>query len=94
MAVDFSEFTQKTSAQSTDYIVGYDVNASGGEKKYTVSTLANAVSSIISPITTTNAAIRFNNFLSPAAAEAKCEKLKFEKVQHTHCQHFLGRLTF
>jgi hypothetical protein len=49
MAVDFSEFSQKTAAVSTDYLVGYDQNASGGEKKFTLSTIANAVSGIIAP---------------------------------------------
>jgi hypothetical protein len=47
-SVDFSDFDTKTTAQPTDFIVGYDLNASGGEKKYTVSTLANAVSSVAS----------------------------------------------
>jgi len=49
MAVDFSQFSQKTSAVSTDYLVGYDQNESGGEKKFTLSTIANAVSGIIAP---------------------------------------------
>jgi hypothetical protein len=49
MAVDFSQFTVKTSALTTDYLVGYDQNASGGEKKFTLSTIANAVSGIIAP---------------------------------------------
>jgi hypothetical protein len=49
MAVDFSQFTPKTTAISTDYLVGYDQNASGGEKKFTLSTIANAVSGIIAP---------------------------------------------
>jgi len=47
MAVDFSQFSQKTSAVSTDYLVGYDQNESGGEKKFTLSTIANAVSGIM-----------------------------------------------
>jgi hypothetical protein len=49
MAVDFSQFSQKTAAVSTDYLVGYDQNTSGGEKKFTLSTIANAVSGIIAP---------------------------------------------
>jgi hypothetical protein len=49
MAVDFSQFTVKTSALTTDYLVGYDQNESGGEKKFTLSTIANAVSGIIAP---------------------------------------------
>lgn len=47
MAVDFSNFTQKTKALSTDFVVGYDANVSKGEKKYTLSTIANAVSGIM-----------------------------------------------
>jgi hypothetical protein len=47
MAKDFSQFSQKTSALATDYLVGYDLNESLGEKKFTISTIANAVSGIM-----------------------------------------------
>ena len=50
MAINFDSFTEGTTStiQSNDYVVGFDTAVPGGERKYTVSTLANAVSGVAS----------------------------------------------
>lgn len=50
MAINFDSFTLGTTQtiQSDDYVVGFDTAVPGGERKWTISTLANAVSSITS----------------------------------------------
>ena len=49
MAINFNSFTEGTTSniQSNDYVVGFDNTSPGGERKWTVSTLANAVSGIM-----------------------------------------------
>jgi len=47
MAVDFTDFTTSGSFASDNYLVGYDVDASGGEKKWKYSTLLKSVSADI-----------------------------------------------
>lgn len=49
MAINFDSFTEGTTStiQSNDYVVGFDTAVPGGERKWTVSTLANAVSGLI-----------------------------------------------
>jgi microcystin-dependent protein len=51
MPVNFNTFTEATTTtiQSNDYVVGFDNTSPNGERKYLVSTLANAVSGIIAP---------------------------------------------
>ena len=51
MAINFDSFTEGTisTIQSNDYVVGFDTAVPGGERKFTVSTIANAVSGIITP---------------------------------------------
>jgi hypothetical protein len=51
MAINFDSFTEGTTSniQSNDYVVGFDTAVPGGERKFRVSTLANAVSGIITP---------------------------------------------
>jgi len=48
MAINFNSFTEGTTSniQSNDYVVGFDNTNPGGERKWTVSTIANAVSGI------------------------------------------------
>jgi len=45
MAINFNSFTEGTisNIQSNDYVVGFDNTSPGGERKWTVSTIANAV---------------------------------------------------
>jgi hypothetical protein len=45
MAINFNSFTEGTTSniQSNDYVVGFDNTSPGGERKWTVSTIANAV---------------------------------------------------
>jgi hypothetical protein len=49
MAINFNSFTEGTTSniQSNDYVVGFDNTSPGGERKWTVSTIANAVSGIM-----------------------------------------------
>jgi len=50
MGKNFTEFSEKTTGLvGTDFVVGYDQITSGGEKKYTLSTISKAVSSLITP---------------------------------------------
>jgi hypothetical protein len=49
MAVDFTDFTTSGNFSSDNYLVGYDVDASGGEKKWKYSTLLSSVTSNFSP---------------------------------------------
>jgi hypothetical protein len=44
MPSTFEDFATGTSAQQNDWIVGYDTAVLGGERKWTVNTLAKAVS--------------------------------------------------
>ncbi len=50
MAINFDSFTEGTTStiQSNDYLVGFDTAVPDGERKYLVSTIANAVSGIMS----------------------------------------------
>ena len=50
MAVDFSDFTASNTIPLSAYLVGYDVLASGGEKKWTYGTIRSALSSQIGSI--------------------------------------------
>ena len=49
MAINFDSFEEGTTStiQSNDYVVGFDTAVTGGERKYTLSTIANAVSGIM-----------------------------------------------
>jgi hypothetical protein len=47
MAVDFTDFTTGGTFSPDNYLVGYDVDASGGEKKWKYSTLLKSVSADI-----------------------------------------------
>jgi hypothetical protein len=49
MAINFNSFTEGTTSniQSNDYVVGFDNTSPGGERKWTVSTIANAVSGVM-----------------------------------------------
>ncbi len=49
MAINFDSFTEGTTSniQSNDYVVGFDTAVPGGERKFTLSTIANAVSGIM-----------------------------------------------
>jgi hypothetical protein len=47
MAVDFTDFTTGGTLSPDNYLVGYDVDASGGEKKWKYSTLLKSVSADI-----------------------------------------------
>ena len=51
MAINFDSFTEGTTStiQTDDYVVGFDTAVPGGERKFRVSTIANAVSGIITP---------------------------------------------
>jgi len=49
MAKDFSQFLPSSTIPLSAHIVGYDANESGGERRFTFSTIANAVSGIIAP---------------------------------------------
>jgi hypothetical protein len=51
MAINFDSFQEGTTStiQSNDYVVGFDTAVPGGERKWTVSTLANAVSGEMDP---------------------------------------------
>jgi hypothetical protein len=47
MAVDFTDFTTGGTLSPDNYLVGYDVDASGGEKKWKYSTLRDSLTSQI-----------------------------------------------
>jgi hypothetical protein len=50
MGKNFTEFSEKTTGLvGTDFIIGYDQITSGGEKRYKLSTISSAVSSLITP---------------------------------------------
>jgi hypothetical protein len=50
MGKNFTEFSEKTTGLvGTDFIIGYDQITSGGEKRYKLSTISGAVSSLITP---------------------------------------------
>jgi hypothetical protein len=56
MGKNFTDFTEKTSGLvGTDFIVGYDQITSGGEKRYKLSTISSAVSSLMTPALSANA---------------------------------------
>jgi hypothetical protein len=50
MAVDFTDFTTGGTFSPDNYLVGYDVDASGGEKKWKYSTLLRSLSSDLSSV--------------------------------------------
>lgn len=54
MAINFNSFTTGTVGganpiQTDDFVVGFDTAVPGGERKWAITTLANAVSGVISP---------------------------------------------
>jgi hypothetical protein len=63
MAVDFNDFTTKASFSPTDKLVGYDQNASGGEKTWTYNTLLTSVSADMTPqLNVITGAPKYNSF--------------------------------
>jgi hypothetical protein len=49
MAVDFTDFTTGGTLASDNYLIGYDIDASGGEKKWKYDTLMRSISSDLTP---------------------------------------------
>jgi len=56
MAINFDSFTEGTTSniQSNDYVVGFGDTNPNGERKWTISTIANAVSGITNLLTPAN----------------------------------------
>lgn len=69
MAINFDSFTEGTTQtiQSNDYVVGFDTAVPGGERKYTVSTLANAVSGITKNALQNGLLSKLGSSVTPAA---------------------------
>jgi hypothetical protein len=49
MASTLEDFLESGTAEANDFLVGYDTAVLGGERRWTLSTIANAVSGIIAP---------------------------------------------